>query len=126
MHSDTFNGAQSRRSKEQAMSIDLDSPIDLYVKAENSGDVRLLADCFASDATVRDEGRTYMGLASIQQWKAETKKKYSHTVEPLQVTHRDGKTILKARLAGNFPGSPVTLNFSFVLQGGRIASLEIG
>jgi hypothetical protein len=126
MHSDTFDRAQSADPRRQAMSIDLEPPIDLYVKAENSGEVRLLADCFASDATVRDEGRTYMGLASIQQWKAETKKKYSHTVEPLQVTHRDGKTILKARLAGNFPGSPVTLNFSFVLQGGRIASLEIG
>lgn len=108
------------------MSIDLDPPIDLYVKAENSGDVRLLADCFAPDATVRDEGHTYTGRASIQQWKAETKKKNSHTVEPLQVTHRDGKTILNARIAGNFPGSPVTLNFSFVLQGGKIASLEIG
>jgi hypothetical protein len=108
------------------MSIDLAPPIDLYVKAENSGDVRVLADCFASDATVRDEEHTYTGLASIQQWKAETKKKYSHTVEPLQVTHRDGKTILKAKLAGNFPGSPVTLNFSFVLHGGKIASLEIG
>ena len=108
------------------MSIDLAPPIDLYVKAENSGDVRLLADCFSSDATVRDEEHTYTGLASIQHWKAETKKKYSHTVEPLQVTHRDGKTILKAKLAGNFPGSPVTLNFSFVLHGGKIASLEIG
>jgi hypothetical protein len=108
------------------MSIDLEPSIDLYVKAENSGEVRLLADCFAPDATVRDEGHTYMGLASIQQWKAETKNRYSHTVEPLQVTHREGKTILKAKLAGDFPGSPVTLNFSFVLQGGKIASLEIG
>ncbi|MGB9370268.1 MAG: nuclear transport factor 2 family protein [Xanthobacteraceae bacterium] len=108
------------------MSIDLESAIDLYVKAENSGEVRLLADCFASNAVVRDEEHTYVGLASIQQWKAETKKKYSHTVEPLQVTHRDGRTILKAKLAGNFPGSPVTLNFSFVLEGGKIASLDIG
>lgn len=108
------------------MPIDLAPPIDLYLKAENTGDVRLLEDCFASDATVRDEAHTHKGLASIQQWKAETKKKYSHTVEPLQVTHRGGKTILKAKLAGNFPGSPVTLNFSFVLEGGKIASLEIG
>jgi hypothetical protein len=108
------------------MSIDLESAIDLYVKVENSGEVRLLADCFASNATVRDEGHNYVGLASIQQWKAETKKKYSHTVEPLQVTRRDGKTILKAKLAGNFPGSPVTLNFSFVLEEGKIASLDIG
>ncbi len=107
------------------MSIHLPRPIDLYVKAENSGDVEALSECFAPDATVRDEGRTYKGLAAIKEWKAETKKKYNHTVFPLQVAERDAKTVLKARLAGNFPGSPVTLEFSFVLQGGKIASLQI-
>ena len=107
------------------MSTHLPRPIDLYVKAENSGDVEALSECFAPDATVRDEGRTYKGLAAIKEWKAETKKKYNHTVSPLQVAERDAKTVLKARLAGNFPGSPVTLEFSFVLQGGKIASLQI-
>jgi len=107
------------------MSIDLPPAIDLYVKAENSGQVQALSECFAPNATVRDEGRTYKGLAAIKEWKAETKKKYSHTVAPLEIAHRDGKTILKARLAGDFPGSPVTLEFSFVLEGGKITSLEI-
>jgi len=107
------------------MSIHLPLPIDLYVKAENSGDVEALSECFAPDATVRDETRTYKGLAAIKEWKAETKKKYSHRVAPLEVAHRDGKTVLKAKLTGNFPGSPVTLEFSFVLEGGKIASLEI-
>ena len=107
------------------MSIRLPPPIDLYVKIENSGDVDALSECFASNATVRDEGHTYEGLAAIKAWKAETKKKYSHTIAPLEVAHRDGKTVLKARLTGNFPGSPVTLEFSFVLVDGKIASLEI-
>ena len=93
--------------------------------AENSGQVQALSECFAPNATVRDEGRTYKGLPAIKEWKAETKKKYNHTVAPLEIAHRDGKTILKARLAGDFPGSPVTLEFSFVLEGGKIASLEI-
>ncbi len=107
------------------MSIHLPRPIDLYVMAENSGDVESLSECFSPDATVRDEGRTYLGLAAIKEWKVETKKKYNHTVAPLEVAHRGAKTVLKARLAGNFPGSPVTLEFSFVLQGGKITSLEI-
>lgn len=51
--------------------------------------------------------------------------KYNHTVAPLAVAHRDGKTILEAELTGNFPGSPVTLEFSFVLERGKIVSLEI-
>ena len=107
------------------MSIRLPVPIDLYIRMENSGDVEAVADCFATDATVRDEGGTYRGLAAIKEWKAETKRKYGHTVAPLAVAHRDGKTILTARLTGSFPGSPVTIEFGFVLEKGKIASLEI-
>jgi hypothetical protein len=107
------------------MPIHLPSPIDAYVKAENSGDVEALSECFAPNATVRDEGRTYKGLPAIKEWKAETKKKFNHSVTPLEVAPRGGNTILKARLTGNFPGSPVTLEFSFVLEDGKIASLEI-
>lgn len=107
------------------MSIHLPPPIDLYVRIENTGDAEALSECFASNATVRDEGHTYEGLAAIRQWKADTKKKFNHTVAPLTVAHRDGKTVLKAQLTGNFPGSPVTLEFSFVLEDGKIVSLEI-
>jgi hypothetical protein len=53
------------------------------------------------------------------------KKKYGHTIHPLEITHRDGKTVLKAELTGNFPGSPITVEFSFVLESGKIVSLEI-
>jgi hypothetical protein len=107
------------------MSILLPPPVDLYVKIENSGDVEALSECFASDATVRDEGHTYEGLAAIKEWKSDTKTKYNHTVVPLEVAHRDGKTVLKAKLSGSFPGSPVTLEFNFVLKDGKIVSLEI-
>ena len=107
------------------MSIHLPPPIDLYVEAENSGNVESLSECFAPDAMVRDESRTYNGLSAIKRWKAETKKKYNHSVAPLEIARRDGKTVLKAKLSGNFPGSPVTLEFSFVLEEGKIASLEI-
>ena len=58
-------------------------------------------------------------------WKAETKQKYHHTITPLDVAHQQGKTILKAQLTGTFPGSPVTLYFDFVLEAGKILSLEI-
>ena len=107
------------------MAVPLPPLVDLYVKIENSGDLEALSECFASNATVRDEGHTYEGLAAIKEWKADTKKKYNHTVGPLEVAHRDGKTILKAKLTGSFPGSPVMLEFSFVLADGKIVSLEI-
>jgi ketosteroid isomerase-like protein len=99
--------------------------IDLYVKAENAGDVESLSECFAPDAIVRDESHTYEGLAAIKKWKAETKEKYQHTVEPLASLHKGDKTIVTSRLAGNFPGSPIELEFIFKLDGDKIASLEI-
>ena len=107
------------------MSIHLPPPIDLYLRIESSGNVEALSECFAADATVRDEGHIYEGLAAIREWKAGTKKKYNHTVAPLAVAQRDGKTVLEAKLTGNFPGSPVTLEFSFVLEDEKIVSLEI-
>ena len=108
------------------MSVDLPRPIEIYLRAENSGDVKLLAECFVPDATVRDEGHLHSGLAAIQAWKAETKRKYRHTVEPLALSRRDGATVLAAKVAGDFPGSPVTLDFRFTLEGEKIKALEIG
>jgi hypothetical protein len=37
-----------------------------------------------------------------------------------------GKTVVRARVSGNFPGSPAMLTFTFGLTGDRISELEIG
>ena len=107
------------------MSVDLPTPIAFYVAAENRGDTEAMAECFAEDAVVRDENRTIQGLGAIKEWKAETKKKYQHTIEPLAVAQKDGKIIVTNRLTGNFPGSPIDLEFIFGLDGDKITSLEI-
>ena len=107
------------------MSIQLPPPIARYVQLENAGDTTALSACFAPNAIVRDEGGTYEGLAAITAWKAETTKQYHHTITPLDVAHQQGKTVLTATLPGDFPGSPVTLHFDFVLAAGKILSLEM-
>ena len=107
------------------MAVTLPKPIELYFAAENSGDQSGLDACLALGVTVRDEGRTHTGLAEIKRWKAETRKKYDHTIEPLSATERDGKIVVSGRVTGNFPGSPVVLEFSFALANGKVASLEI-
>ncbi len=102
----------------------LAKPIAVYLAADG-GDSDVLSRCFAEDAIVRDEGQTYRGLAAIKQWKAEAKKKYQYTIEPLASTRKGDKTIVTNRLTGNFPGSPVDLQFVFGLDGNKIVSLEI-
>src|SRR6267142_4469334 len=107
------------------MSVQLPKAIATYLAAENTDDLDALAACFAADAIVRDERRTFEGLAAIRDWKAESKKKYHHTVEPIDATEKDGKTIVTTKVSGNFPGSPIKLQYIFGLDGGKIASLDI-
>jgi ketosteroid isomerase-like protein len=103
----------------------LPKAIASYIEAENRGDVEALGECFAENAVVRDEGQTIEGLAAIKEWKAETKRKYQHTIEPLASEQKEGKTVVINRLTGNFPGSPIELEFVFTLEGKKIAALEI-
>ena len=107
------------------MSVPLPHPIDVYVRQENSAEREGVAECFAAEAVVSDEGETYVGLPAIAKWRATAKRKYHHSIAPLEVIERNGRTILKAMVHGNFPGSPVVLNFGFVLNNGKIVSLEI-
>ena len=108
------------------MSLQLPVSIDRYIQIANSGTPEAAPECFAADAIVRDEGQTYEGVAAIKNWMAATKKKYGHTVTPLELAEHGGQSVLKARLAGSFPGSPITVNFNFVLAGGKIRALKIG
>ena len=107
------------------MDLQLPRPIETYVRAENAGDVEAISECFAPYATVRDEGHYYEGLPAIKNWKTRTKRKYNHTVTPLEISTSNGNATLKAQLSGKFPGSPVTANFHFALVDDQIASLQI-
>ena len=107
------------------MPADLPIPIAAYIAAANRGETEALAQCFATNAVVRDEGKTIEGLVAIKKWMVETKQKYQHTIEPLAATQKDGNTIVTNRLTGNFPGSPIELEFVFTLDNDKIAALEI-
>ena len=108
------------------MSLNLPEPIAIFISSENAHDADASAACFAPDAAVVDESQTINGLEAIAAWRRETAEKYRHTVEPLSMSERDGKTVVVCKLSGNFPGSPINLNFAFELRDGKIASLKIG
>jgi len=55
----------------------------------------------------------------------EVSKKYRPTVDVIDVGQMDDQTIVTGRVAGNFPGSPVDLRYTFILAGEKIARLEI-
>ena len=107
------------------MPLPLPRPIEVFMSSENTHDTEALADCFAPDAVVKDEGQTLQGLKAIKAWRRETAKKYRHRLEPVATAARDGKTVVSTKLTGDFPGSPVTVDFVFTLKGDKIAALEI-
>jgi hypothetical protein len=108
------------------VAMHLPRPIEIYFASENAHDMSALDTCFASDAVVRDEAKMIEGLAAIKAWRIEAGKKYNHTVEPVALSERDGKIIVTAKVAGNFPGSPINLDHAFAVENDRIVSLEIG
>lgn len=107
------------------MSPVLPDLLSSFFAAANKGDVDALGACFAAQAMVRDEGRTIEGVPRITQWMKDAKAKYQHSVEPLQIAKRDGKTVVSAKVTGNFPNSPVNLDHVFEIVGDKISSLEI-
>lgn len=109
------------------MTLLLPKPIEIYLVSENAHDVVALDECMAADAVVFDERRTMRGLAAIKSWRTETGKQYAHQTEPLSSEGcGDGKTKVRCRVTGNFPGSPIELDYIFQIADGRITSIEIG
>ena len=106
------------------LSLSLPAPVAAYFSADQ-GDGDAVARCFAEDAVVTDERRTHVGREAIRRWKTEASSKFSYTTEPFAVDEQADGVVVSAHVVGNFPGSPVDLRYAFVLEGDRIAQLEI-
>ena len=96
-----------------------------YLAAEEAKDADALSRCFTEDGTVHDEGRDYRGRDSIRQWKQEVDMKYRYVLQTVNAQTHGDKVTVRARLTGEFPGSPVELDHIFKLFNDKIASLEI-
>lgn len=107
------------------MSIALPSAIAAYFAKDKKSDAKGISECFTENAVVIDEGNTYTGRDAIRKWMANASTKYTYTVEPFSIVEEGGKTVVSSHLVGNFPGSPVDLRYFFVIDGDKIAELEI-
>ena len=108
------------------MSVRLPDSIVSFFEVSNGAKASALERCFTENAVVHDENHTHQGHDAIRAWLQEAKRKYAYTVEPLDVVQQDSTVIVRAKVSGNFPGSPVELNHVFRLTGGGIQFLEIG
>jgi ketosteroid isomerase-like protein len=106
--------------------MNLPAPIRTYFTALPPKDAEAFAAAFAPEAIVHDEGRIHRGPDEISAWWQAAKAKYRHRTEPLDLAEVTGKAVVRARVSGDFPGSPAVLTFTFGLAGDRITDLEIG
>lgn len=93
------------------------------VKTQNSFDGVAYAKCFTETAVVYDEGKTYNGRKEIEQWINKANKEYRATMKPLEYSAQE--EILKAEVSGNFPGSPIVLNYHLEIKDELIHSLNV-
>jgi hypothetical protein len=106
------------------MAIALPPTIARFIEASNARDLDAAVDCFAEEV-VEDEGRTHRGIGEVRAWKQATEERFRYTIEPTGVEERDGRSLVRGILAGNFPGSPIELTYDFRLVDDAIESLRI-
>ena len=108
------------------MTAKLSPPLANYFAATNAHDIAAMSGAFAENAVVKDEGRLHQGLAAIRGWMRETIEKYDYQLDPLESSRIGKTTVVLVSIRGTFPGSPITLQYEFTVEGQKITHLEIG
>ena len=104
--------------------IDLPAPVAAYFAADTTG-AEAVAQCFTDGAVVIDERQEHRGHMAIARWKTETSAKFRYKVDQLGAHVSGNQTTVTSRVTGDFPGSPVELQYRFTLDRDKIARLEI-
>lgn len=99
--------------------------IETYIHASNNSDLESFLSCFSNTSTVLDEGEVLTGHKAIAKWFTKTRSKYQFKAEPVQIKEKDKEILLACKVSGNFPGSPVVLDYTFKIHSGLIQNLSI-
>ena len=101
---------------------DFESLVTDAKSAIDAHDARALAALFAPDGRVADENTEHVGWVAISQWFAMTLPILLETVETRVV---GGTYTLIANGHGDYPGSPLTFRYDFLLSPEGIEVLSI-
>jgi alkylated DNA nucleotide flippase Atl1/ketosteroid isomerase-like protein len=106
--------------------LNLPAEVAAYLRATDGRDSDAVVACFARDAQVADEGRTWRGRSEIRRWWEGPASKYRYTVKLRggQRVAKDGY-VARVRLTGNVPGRTADLRYRFTLRHGLISVLTI-
>lgn len=105
--------------------MNLPTCIGAYFDADSRDDVDRLLATLAPEAVIEDERRRHVGTDAIREWWIKAKQTTPHVNQPIEATTAGDVTRVRARVSGDFPGSPVTLQFTFTVSNDQIVRLEI-
>ncbi|HET9368570.1 MAG TPA: nuclear transport factor 2 family protein [Candidatus Udaeobacter sp.] len=107
------------------MKVGLPRVIKEYIDASNAHDAKAIASCFSDDALVHDEGKDFRGRKMIEDWAGQTIERYNFQFKPLRIKSDAAKVAVSIEVSGTFPGSPVSPDYRFTIEGDKIVSLAI-
>ena len=105
--------------------ITLPPAVTRYLEAANRFNALVAADCFTADATVHDENEDRVGRDAIRAWVAVTSRKYRPAFTVMHAAVDGDNVSLSVAVSGQFPGSPVMLDYQLRLRNGKISCLTI-
>lgn len=105
---------------------DCPEAVRAYLTLTNGTDHGSALVTFAENAHVTDDGHTYRGAREISSWLTKTASEFTYTTTSLKARATNDTTTVTCRVEGNFPGSPITLDYDFQLdESHRITKLKI-
>jgi len=105
--------------------MNLPATLAKYVEASNAGNTAATVELFSESAIVHDDGAELCGREAIQAWVEESTRKYQAQIVPLELQESGDHLVLRGQVSGNFPASPVELDFDFVLSDDKITRLAV-
>ena|SRR5215204_2744619 len=103
-------------------------PIVDFIKAINEHNADAFLAVFTDNAVITDEGHEYRGNTAIKEWNDEKNIGAKITLSPVEAIDRDGKTILTAKVDGNFDKTglpdPFLMDLCFTLDENLITALK--
>ena len=100
-----------------------------FIKAFNNHDTEMLLKLLNDTAVIHDEGHDYRGISEIKNWYEEKAIASKVTLEPIKAVEQNGKTIVTAKVDGDFDKTglpdPLILDFHFTIDANRVVGLSI-
>jgi hypothetical protein len=108
--------------------MNLPISIQAYFDAANNNNLDSAVSLFEDDMTIHDTGEdtTICGIDNCRQWIVDINRRYEKKTTVLSHNEiESGVVVVSTQVTGNFSKDAFLFDYTFVLKGGKIASINI-